>query len=149
MKYKELERVALKSLYTIRKIGVNTVIERESLICNQINRIIIDETKEDTIDIDVLAFHSNDLEILTSAIAYAETPLDERQEEKKYYLKHRFLEHHNYSYLNYDQKLQKLYLNDKVRIDYVQTQFTQKEIDEIKEKYDTTLDDFKIIEVEE
>ena len=69
MKYKELEKVAIKSLYTIRRIGVNTIIECESLICNQINRIIIDETQEDTIDIDVLAFHPNDLEVLTSALA--------------------------------------------------------------------------------
>ena len=84
MKYKELEKVAVRSFYTIRRIGVHTIIEHESLICNQINRITIDETQEDTIYIDVLAFNPNDLEVLTSALAYAETPLDCRQEEKIY-----------------------------------------------------------------
>ena len=84
MKAKELEKVAVRSFYTIRRIGVHTIIEHESLICNQINRITIDETQEDTIYIDVLAFNPNDLEVLTSALAYAETPLDCRQEEKRY-----------------------------------------------------------------
>ena len=84
MKYKELEKVAVRSFYTIRRIGVHTIIEHESLICNQINRITIDETQEDTIYIDVLAFNPNDLEVLTSALAYAETPLDCRQDEKIY-----------------------------------------------------------------
>lgn len=84
MKYKELEKVVVRSFYTIRRIGVHTIIENESLICNQINRITIDETQEDTIYIDVLAFNPNDLEVLTSALAYAETPLDCRQEEKRY-----------------------------------------------------------------
>lgn len=84
MKYKELERKALRSFYTIRKVGVNTVIERENLIYNRTDRIIIDETREDKITISMLANNPNDFEFLTSALAYAETPLGERQEEKRY-----------------------------------------------------------------
>lgn len=78
----------------------------------------------------------------------AETPLEEREKEKKYYLKHRFLENGNCRYLNYDKEFQELYLNDRAQFGEIQTQFTQKEIDEIKERYDTTLDDFEQIEVE-
>lgn len=84
MKIKELERKAVRSFYTIRKVGVNTVIERENLIYNRTDRIIIDETREDKITISMLASNPNDFEFLTSALAYAETSLDERQEEKRY-----------------------------------------------------------------
>ena len=84
MKYKELERVAVRSLYTIRRIGVNTVIERENLLYNRTDRIIISEIREKKITISMLASNPNDFEFLTSALAYAETPLDERQEEKKF-----------------------------------------------------------------
>lgn len=84
MKYKELERKALRSLYKIRRIGVNTVIERENLLYNRTDRIIISEIREDKITISMLASNPNDFEFLTSALAYAETPLDERQEEKIY-----------------------------------------------------------------
>lgn len=84
MKYKELEKVAVRSFYTIRRIGVNTVIERENSLYERTDRIIIDETREDKITISMLASNPNDFEFLTSAIAYAETPLDVRQEEKIY-----------------------------------------------------------------
>lgn len=84
MKYKELERKALRSLYTIRRIGVNTVIERENLIYDRTDRISIDETRENKITISMLASNPNDFEFLKSVIAYAETPLDERREEKRY-----------------------------------------------------------------
>lgn len=75
--------------------------------------------------------------------------IEEREKEKKYYLKHKFLEYGNCKYLNYDKELQELYLNDRAQFGDIQTQFTQTEIDEIKERYDTTLDDFEQIEVEE
>lgn len=84
MKYKELERVALRSLYTIRRIGIKTFIERKNTRYSRIDVIIIDETQEDRITINVLASNPSDFEMLTSALAYAETPLDEREEEKRY-----------------------------------------------------------------
>lgn len=84
MKYKELERKAVRSLYTIRRIGVNTVIDREKIIYNRIDRISISEVRERKITISMLASNPNDFEFLKSVIAYAETPLDERQEEKRY-----------------------------------------------------------------
>lgn len=84
MKYKELEKVVVRSLYTIRRIGIKTFIERKNTSYSRIDVIIIDETQEDRITIDVLASHPNDFEVLTSALAYAETPPEERQEEKRY-----------------------------------------------------------------
>lgn len=84
MKYKELEKVAVRSFYTIRRIGANTVIERERIIYDRTDRIIIDEAREKKITFSILASNPNDFEFLKSALAYAETPLDERQEEKRY-----------------------------------------------------------------
>ena len=71
----------------------------------------------------------------------------ERENEKKYHLRHRFLEVDFFNYLNRDYGFPELFLNSKSQI-HKQTQFTQKEIDEIKEKYNTDLKDFEIIEVE-
>lgn len=72
----------------------------------------------------------------------------ERENEKKYYLRHRFLEVDFFNYLNRDYGFPELYLNSKAQIAGKQTQFTQEEIEDIKEKYKTTLDDFEQIEVE-
>lgn len=72
----------------------------------------------------------------------------ERENGKKYYLRHRFLEFDNFNYLNREYGYEELSLNSKTQLGK-QTQFTQDEIDEIKEKYNTDLKDFEIIEVEE
>lgn len=85
-------------------------------------------------------------------VEYASTPIEEREEKKKYYLKHKWLAQFTLdrkAFLNFN-KTKKSYFLDTFEslIDY-QTQFTQKEIDEIKEKFDTDLADFDIVEVEE
>ena len=81
---------------------------------------------------------------------YASTPPDERKEEKKYYLKHKYFRHVDdkqyftiYPHLEYpglDYKLPSHNL--------VQT-FTLKEIEVIKKKYNTDLSDFEKKEVKE
>lgn len=88
-------------------------------------------------------------EIFEALYELSKTPIEERQDVKKYYLKHRFLEDGSRSYLNSDYRFQELYLNGNDQFEEIQTQFTQEEIDEIKEKYKTTLDDFEQIEAEE
>ena len=67
----------------------------------------------------------------------------------KYYLRHRFLEVDFFNYLNRDWGFPELYLNSKSQVGGKQTQFTQAEIEEIKEKYETDLKDFEQIEVKE
>ena len=80
-------------------------------------------------------------------VEYAKTPIEEREEEKKYYLRHRWMEGYytNYLYKRGDyMSLCTLDLNPEFK-----TQFTLKEIEEIKEKFDTDLSDFEMVEVEE
>lgn len=81
---------------------------------------------------------------------YARTPLEEREEPQKVYL--RFAGSVNngiFNYLNYDLEKNFLRLNDSHQLPKCKTQFTQKEIDEIKEKFGVTLSDFMQIPVNE
>lgn len=80
---------------------------------------------------------------------YTNTPVEERKEEKKYWLEHRFLESNPLKYLNFNRELGIFKLNTITQSENSQTQFTQEEIDEIKERYNTTLDDFEQTEVKE
>lgn len=79
---------------------------------------------------------------------YASTPPDEREEEKKCHWKHLWLSGSNGDYLNLDLENDNCYLDDKDDYYYKKTIFTQKEIDEIKEKYHTDLSDFERVEME-
>lgn len=83
-------------------------------------------------------------------VEYARTPIDEREEEKKYYLKHKWLRClGGCALLHESTKFHTFVLMGgfgEVPKDY-KMKFTQKEIDEIKEKYNTDLSDFEMVEV--
>ena len=88
-------------------------------------------------------------ELYKLCFEYASTPVEDREDkEKKFYLKHRFLvEVGDCNYLNSDHSLREFYLNDKSQSEKIQTQFTLKEIEEIKQKLNTDLADFELVEV--
>lgn len=90
-------------------------------------------------------------ELFDLIIKYAKTPVDEREEEKKFYLEHRYFRFHNGSskYLGMDFVKGNLDLCSKITYRWVKNQFTEKEVDEIKEKFNTDLGDFEKTEVEE
>ena len=85
-------------------------------------------------------------------VAYASTPVDKREEEKKYYLKHRWLRClGGCALLHESTKFHTFVLMGgfgEVPKD-CKMKFTQKEIDGIKEKYNTDLSDFEMVEVKE
>lgn len=81
-------------------------------------------------------------------VEYASTPPDKREEEKKFYLKHKWLVGHC-TYLNFYIPNNSYKLNDKSSMKDFKTQFTQAEIDEIKERFNTNLDDFEQVPVED
>ena len=83
-------------------------------------------------------------------VEYISTPVNEREEEKKFYLKHRWLENwEDYNYLNFEISGFYYSLNSKLEDSWVKTKFTLKEIEEIKKKFDTDLADFELVEVED
>lgn len=82
-------------------------------------------------------------------VEYSSTPIEEREEEKKHYLKHKFFKDsfcRRYLFLN--KHTQEYNIGSNYEYGSYQTKFTQKEIDEIKKKFGTDLDDFEMIEVE-
>lgn len=68
---------------------------------------------------------------------------------KKFYLKHRWLRSRFEDKIVNQDGEDEYFLSDESQIDGFKTQFTQKEIDDIKEKYNTDLSDFERVEVEE
>lgn len=87
-------------------------------------------------------------------VEYAKTPIKSRKEEKKFYLKHKWLR--NYHWLLYLYRAESGNLGitmyktsvDVPNMEKIQTKFTLKEIEEIKERFDTDLADFEMVEVE-
>jgi hypothetical protein len=82
-------------------------------------------------------------------IEYARTPLDKRRETQKFYLKFKLRTNQSGNFLNRNTTFDFFELNSKYNSNKFQTQFTQKEIDEMKEKFGVTLSDFEQIPVEE
>lgn len=84
-------------------------------------------------------------------VEYVKTPLEDREEEKKFYLKHRYLrsEKGNEQYLYMPLGSGSLFLQRSMATRLNKYKFTLKEIEEIKEKFDTDLNDFELVEVEE
>ena len=73
-------------------------------------------------------------EIIDIIAEYLKTPVKERKEEKKYYLKQIGIEN-NHSFLNYDSSICEYSTYDKREFGTYQTQFTQSEIDNMPEYY--------------
>ena len=79
----------------------------------------------------------------------AETDPEEREEKQKYLLKHKWFDDSLCAYINYCIPNDSFNLNTKSNNEEFKTQFTQAEIDEIKERFNTNLEDFERILVED
>lgn len=80
---------------------------------------------------------------------YAKTPVEDREEEKKYYLKHKWIKGYAIMYLYRNELNGYCYLGENKCKPHRQRMFTLNEIKEIKEKFNTDLSDFEIVEVED
>ena len=84
-------------------------------------------------------------------IEYAKTPIDERKEEKKYYLRHLYEK----TFWRFPEDPMIDIWRDTADVEYMtplikyKDQFTLKEIEEIKEKFNTDLANFETIEVKD
>lgn len=86
-------------------------------------------------------------ELFDILVEYARTPVEERKKEKYYLRLSIFGYDDEQNYLNLERDTGKYLFGSKKDIEGYQTQFSQKEIDEMKKKYN--LDSFEIVEVEE
>lgn len=80
---------------------------------------------------------------------YARTPLDEREEPQRVYLKSKIRSAGVVGFLNFNKDDDCIENNDIESTDAYQTSFTQKEIDEIKTRFGVTLSDYRQIPVDE
>lgn len=155
MKINELKRIAEENDYesTDHHIcGELILSRREEKYGDVINTITISKITKGYIAINNTFSDSKDLKMFKASIEFAETPIEDREEEKKFYAKHRHLvDFFTYDpvYLNYDARNKKIYVYDKKQTDLIQTQFTLKEYEEIKKKFNTDLADFELIEVKD
>ena len=84
--------------------------------------------------------------LLDIIVEFAKTPLEDREEEKKYRIISKLIPDSNFKYLcKRCGSIDELEFDVEYNID---SKFTQKEIEEIKEKFNTDLEDFEIVEVE-
>lgn len=81
---------------------------------------------------------------------YAITPIKDRGEEKKFYLKHRYFEigGGGRGFFTIDNESGLPFLSYVTSSDSYNQIFTLNETEEIKEKFDTDLSDFELVEVE-
>lgn len=90
--------------------------------------------------------------LLELIVEFASTPVMDREEEKKFLIQHKYLVSKAICQVNLAKNKEKnVYrlINCKVDNLVYQVQFTLNEIEEIKEKFDTDLSDFELVEVEE
>lgn len=90
-----------------------------------------------------------DYNVIKASFAFAETPIRDREEEKKFHLKHRWM-----TTLGGFPKGLRVNVNtgtadveQMIPMIGYKNQFTKKEIEEIKEKFNTDLADFEEVEV--
>ena len=83
-------------------------------------------------------------------VEYGRTPIDEREEPQKFYLQlTTLIAAGTENYLNYNTINGSFLLSGRWQTPLYQTQFTQAEIDEMKEKFGDALSGFEKIPVEE
>lgn len=145
MKTKEFIEKVEELGFAVNTVENYYVILNKILVCAEICRT------SNRVNLLHECLEKNDL--LKICVEYAQTPLTEREEEQKFYLKKikSFYEirlDEEFDFLNFDITRQVYCLNNTMGNDKFKTSFTQQEIDKIKEEQHTDLSEFEQIEVE-
>lgn len=147
MKTKEFIEKVEELGFAVNTVENYYVILNKILVCAEICRT------SNRVNLFHECLEKNDL--LKICVEYAQTPLTEREEEEeKFYLQkmESFYDvdyDEEFAYLNFNVKTKTFWLSEKSHGTTLKTQFTQKEIDKIKEEQHTDLSEFKQIPVEE
>lgn len=91
-------------------------------------------------------------ELYKLCFEYTSTPVEDREEEEKFLIQHKYLVSKNLLPINLVwNKLKDVYRSINLKVDnhIYQAQFTFKEYEEIKKKLNTDLADFELVEVED
>lgn len=139
----------------VEKLGYNIEINWPTIYikCDGCILARVDKARPYTIDTKAAFEVKNAEKIFDLCAEYAKTPIEDREEKKKYhlYLKNKNREFYEsiYNYLTLRKQDNTFSLDVGVETAGLTAQFTQKEIDEIKEKFNTDLEEFEQIEVDE
>lgn len=151
MKISELKRVVKENRYVMIESDLVIFIYGYSHGGTEEFKTEIRINKIKTKDIDIktgIYCEVEEFNVIKAAVEYEETPPEDREEEKKFYLKHRWMSGIDGDYLALDLEQGGYYLDDKYETYWQKTQFTKKEIEAIKERFNTDLADFEEVEVE-
>lgn len=145
MKTKEFIKKVEELGFAVNTVENYYVILNKILVCAEICRT------SNRVNLFHECLEKNDL--LKICVEYARTPIEEREEEEKFYLQKMKTFYdtcdEEYAFLNLDMDDNTFFLSDVGQYDNCKTQFTQKEIDKIKQEQHTDLSEFKQIPVEE
>ena len=151
MIYKEMEKIAIENGWTTTSEATLYRIEKEYK--DSTNYIVIGKFNRNVIFLKNEMCTPGDFIVIKAAIKLAETPTGERIPEEKFYLQHRWMKFQG------NKDTEKYYrlniatgipcLGSKFQDEDDQTEFTKKEIEEIKKKYKTSLEDYELVEVED
>lgn len=87
-------------------------------------------------------FCHNDKDLFKLCVDYTSTPLGEREEEKRYYIRKFNKKFYEGEYLNHYINYNRWFLGDNIENAQYKTKFTWNEIEKIKKKYNTGLCEF-------
>ena len=104
---------------------------------------------EDSEDFDIIEIWEPKYKAATLSFDLEDRELVWEEQEQKYYIAHRWIDTEKYNYVNLIKSTNEMILDTIRKNKNFQTEFTASEIEELKEKYNTTLEDFEIIPVEE
>lgn len=93
-------------------------------------------------------FYHNDKDLFKLCVDYTSTPIEEREEEKRYYLRKFDKKFYEGEYLNHNINYNRWLLADNIENAQYQTKFTYNEIENIKKKFNTELPEFARVVVE-
>lgn len=147
MRIDELKKIANENGYGYAKsFGEHNLLSKDNL-----NRITVDEHHTNMIFIRNTICRENDMNMIKAAIKFAETSPEDREKEKKFYLKHKYFQDHLGSKQYFCIRISGGYpiLKGYPITNADKFEFTLQEIEEIKEKFGTDLADFELVEVEE
>ena len=144
MKYKEFREYLKGTDFEIKEDSAKVQVNMNGIVCVRISKTACRE-----IIIPFTVAEPEEYEMRKKALELAETPLSEREEEKRCYLKHRFINFYNgLGYINLSIS-EEVMLNNRYEDQIFKTKFTKAEREEFKAKFNTDLNDFELIEVED
>lgn len=139
----------------VEELGYNIEIDWPTIYikCDGCILARVDNARPYTIDTKAAFEVKNAEELFDLCVKYAKTPIEDREEKKKYYLKLKRENREFYeslsAYLTLRKRDNTFSLDVGVETAGLTSEFTQEKIDWIKERFNTDLEEFEQIEVEE